>query len=166
MIVVPHFCAEERHHRDSASLFPRQRSQEVTLVTPLSTSSIQSSSPTSSSVVLVRSGTCTVLSRSARFPTLSYATIQGIDCLLAKFRSSVVMEETPRYRPKLCYHVDSQDLPTIGGLPDLDAIGTEVEFPPANNEHKRRRSRHDGGTIGLSPSRRGRGGYGSNYREG
>lgn len=97
---------------------------------------------------------------------VSYATIQGIDCLLAKFRNSVVMEEIPRYRPKLWYHVDSQDLPTIGGLPDLDAIGTEVEFPPPNNEQKRRRSRDNAGTIGLFPPRRGRGGYGSNYREG
>ena len=69
----------------------------------------------------------------------SYATIQGIDCLLAKFRNSVVMEEIPRYRPKLWYHVDSQDLPTIGGLPGLDAIGTEVVFPSPNNEQKRRR---------------------------
>ncbi|KEQ71137.1 hypothetical protein M436DRAFT_52047 [Aureobasidium namibiae CBS 147.97] len=97
---------------------------------------------------------------------VSYATIQGIDCLLAKFRNSVVMEEIPRYRPKLWYHVDSQDLPTIGGLPDLDAIGTEVAFPPPNNEQKRRRSRDNAGTIGLFPPRRGRGGYGSNYREG
>ena len=97
---------------------------------------------------------------------VSYATIQGIDCLLAKFRNSVVMEEIPRYRPKLWYHVDSQDLPTIGGLPDLDAIGTEVEFPPPNNEQKRRRSRDNAGTIGLFPPRRGRGGYNSNYREG
>jgi hypothetical protein len=99
---------------------------------------------------------------------VSYATIQGIDCLLAKFRNSVVMEEIPRYRPKLWYHVDSPDLPTIGGLPDLEAIGTEIAFPPPNNEQKRRRSRDNAGTIGLFPPRRGRGpnGPGSDYREG
>jgi hypothetical protein len=99
---------------------------------------------------------------------VSYATIQGIDCLLAKFRNSVVMEEIPRYRPKLWYHIDSTDLPTIGGAPDLDAIGTEAEFPAPNNEQKRRRSRDNAGTIGLYPPRRGRGpgGPGSYYREG
>ncbi|KAI4719938.1 hypothetical protein E4T48_03793 [Aureobasidium sp. EXF-10727] len=57
---------------------------------------------------------------------VSYATIQGIDCLLAKFRNSVVMEENPRYRPKLWYNVDSTDLPTIAGVPNRQAIGTEA----------------------------------------
>ncbi|KAG9759374.1 hypothetical protein KCU73_g3421, partial [Aureobasidium melanogenum] len=99
---------------------------------------------------------------------VSYATIQGIDCLLAKFRNSVVMEEIPRYRPKLWYHVDSTDLPTIAGLPDREAIGTEATFPPPNNEQKRKRSRDNAGTIGLFPPRRGRGPYGpgSHFREG
>jgi hypothetical protein len=40
---------------------------------------------------------------------VSYATIQGIDCLLAKFRNTVVMEEIHRYRPKLWYHIDSTE---------------------------------------------------------
>ncbi|KAH0371565.1 hypothetical protein KCU65_g1688, partial [Aureobasidium melanogenum] len=99
---------------------------------------------------------------------VSYATIQGIDCLLAKFRNSVVMEEIPRYRPKLWYHVDSTDLPTIAGHPDNEAIGTEAPFPPPNNEQKRKRSRDNAGTIGLFPPRRGRGPYGpgSHFREG
>ncbi|KAG9588115.1 hypothetical protein KCU77_g7467, partial [Aureobasidium melanogenum] len=99
---------------------------------------------------------------------VSYATIQGIDCLLAKFRNSVVMEEIPRYRPKLWYHVDSTDLPTIAGVPDTEAIGTEAPFPPPNNEQKRKRSRDNAGTIGLFPPRRGRGPYGpgSHFREG
>ncbi|CAD0109878.1 unnamed protein product, partial [Aureobasidium uvarum] len=99
---------------------------------------------------------------------VSYATIQGIDCLLAKFRNSVVMEEIPRYRPKLWYNVDSTDLPTIAGIPNRQAIGTEASFPPPNNEQKRKRSRDNAGTIGLFPPRRGRGphGPGSHYREG
>jgi hypothetical protein len=80
----------------------------------------------------------------------------------------VVTEEIPRYRPKLWYHIDSTDLPTIGGAPDRDAIGTEAEFPAPNNKQKRRRSRDNAGTIGLYPPRRGRGpgGPGSYYREG
>lgn len=32
---------------------------------------------------------------------VSYAAIQGIDCLLAKFRNSVIMEEYSAFRPKL-----------------------------------------------------------------
>jgi hypothetical protein len=99
---------------------------------------------------------------------VSYATIQGIDCLLAKFRNSVVMEEIHRYRPKLWYHIDSTDLPSVAGVPDRGAIGTEAPFPAPNNEQKRRRSRDNAGTIGLFPPRRGRGlnGPGSHYREG
>lgn len=45
---------------------------------------------------------------------------------------------------------EEQDLPTIGDLSDIDAIGTEVEVPLPNNEQKRRRSRDDAETIGLS----------------
>jgi hypothetical protein len=85
--------------------------------------------------------------------------IVGVDCLLAKFRDSVGLEEIPRYRPKLWNHVDS---------PDLETIGTAVAFPPPNNEQKRRRSRDNAGTIGLLPPRRGRShnSPGSDYREG
>ncbi|OBW64682.1 MAG: Formate/nitrite transporter [Aureobasidium pullulans] len=42
---------------------------------------------------------------------VSYATIQGIDCLLAKFRNSVIMEEAASCRPKLWYHHESDVLP-------------------------------------------------------
>ncbi|KAI5208502.1 hypothetical protein E4T39_01388 [Aureobasidium subglaciale] len=101
---------------------------------------------------------------------VSYATIQGIDCLLAKFRNSVVMEETPAFRPKLWYNIESTDLPVDEetGLPDYRAIGTEAPFPPPNNEQKRKRSRDNAGTIGLFPPRRGKGPYGpdAHYREG
>ncbi|KAI5209371.1 hypothetical protein AUEXF2481DRAFT_610513 [Aureobasidium subglaciale EXF-2481] len=101
---------------------------------------------------------------------VSYATIQGIDCLLAKFRNSVVMEETPAFRPKLWYNIESTDLPIDEetGLPDYRAIGTEAPFPPPNNEQKRKRSRDNAGTIGLFPPRRGKGPYGpdAHHREG
>ncbi|THZ09031.1 hypothetical protein D6C95_01406 [Aureobasidium pullulans] len=93
---------------------------------------------------------------------VSYATIQGIDCLLAKFRNSVIMEEAASCRPKLWYHHESDD------LPDTNAVGTEAPFPAPNNEQKRKRSRDNATTIGLFPSRHGRGPYGpgSHYREG
>ncbi|THX53844.1 hypothetical protein D6D06_05859 [Aureobasidium pullulans] len=42
---------------------------------------------------------------------VSYATIQGIDCLLAKFRNSVIMEEAASCRPKLWYHHESDVQP-------------------------------------------------------
>ncbi|THY89280.1 hypothetical protein D6C93_06953 [Aureobasidium pullulans] len=42
---------------------------------------------------------------------VSYATIQGIDCLLAIFRNSVIMEEAASCRPKLWYHHESDVLP-------------------------------------------------------
>ncbi|THY41419.1 hypothetical protein D6C91_09329 [Aureobasidium pullulans] len=42
---------------------------------------------------------------------VSYATIQGIDCLLAKFRNSVIMEEAASCRPKLWYHHELDVLP-------------------------------------------------------
>ncbi|THY69923.1 hypothetical protein D6C87_09100 [Aureobasidium pullulans] len=42
---------------------------------------------------------------------VSYVTIQGIDCLLAKFRNSVIMEEAASCRPKLWYHHESDVLP-------------------------------------------------------
>ncbi|CAD0111853.1 unnamed protein product [Aureobasidium uvarum] len=56
---------------------------------------------------------------------VSYATIQGIDCLLAKFRNSVVMEEIPRHRPQLWYSIDSTDLPTIACMLDIEAVGVD-----------------------------------------
>ncbi|THX60423.1 hypothetical protein D6D08_08760 [Aureobasidium pullulans] len=42
---------------------------------------------------------------------VSYATIQGIDCFLAKFRNSVIMEEAASCRPKLWYHHELDVLP-------------------------------------------------------
>ncbi|KAI5250783.1 hypothetical protein E4T42_04727 [Aureobasidium subglaciale] len=47
------------------------------------------------------------------------------DYLLAKFHNSVVMEETPAFRPKLWYNTESADLPTDEqtGFPDYRAIG-------------------------------------------
>lgn len=39
---------------------------------------------------------------SNKIAEISYATIQGKDCLVSKFRNSSVMLEAPEYRPKVC----------------------------------------------------------------
>ena len=46
--------------------------------------------------------------KSDKVAEISYATIQGKDCLVQKFRNSSVMLEAPHYRSKVC----SQDLST------------------------------------------------------
>ncbi|KAF2858178.1 hypothetical protein K470DRAFT_144463 [Piedraia hortae CBS 480.64] len=72
---------------------------------------------------------------------LSYATVQGYDCLVEKFRNSAVMSEAPDYRPKLWYTVDT--------APSPELIGQEAPFPPSNNASKRQRSHDNAGQIGL-----------------
>ncbi|KAL9623254.1 MAG: hypothetical protein Q9160_002360 [Pyrenula sp. 1 TL-2023] len=59
---------------------------------------------------------------------ISYATIQGKDCLVSKFRNSSVMLEQPDYRPKLY---------RTGNGPDA---GQPEEFPKPDNYMKMRRS--------------------------
>ncbi|KAF7587461.1 hypothetical protein BBP40_007206 [Aspergillus hancockii] len=59
---------------------------------------------------------------------VSYATIQGKDCLVQKFRNSSVMLEHPSFRPKI-FHTG------IGPL-----AGTEDRFPGPDNPSKMRRS--------------------------
>ncbi|KAI5365064.1 Putative mei2-like RNA recognition, RNA-binding domain superfamily [Septoria linicola] len=72
---------------------------------------------------------------------ISYATIQGIDCLTEKFRNSAIMSEFPDYRPKLWY--------TAADAPSQHLIGTEKPFPAPNNHTKTQRSHDNAGTIGL-----------------
>lgn len=40
---------------------------------------------------------------SEKVAEISYATIQGKDCLVQKFRNSSVMLEHPSFRPKVCF---------------------------------------------------------------
>ena len=68
---------------------------------------------------------------------VSYATIQGRDCLVAKFRNSSVMYENEKFRPKLF---------TTGTGP---LAGEEELFPGADNASKMRRSLENAGQIGL-----------------
>ncbi|EED12548.1 meiosis protein MEI2, putative [Talaromyces stipitatus ATCC 10500] len=68
---------------------------------------------------------------------VSYATIQGRECLIQKFRNSSVMLEDPSFRPKLFY---------TGTGP---LAGTEEPFPGPNNMSKMRRSVENAEQVGL-----------------
>ena len=54
---------------------------------------------------------------------ISYANIQGKECLIEKFRNSCVMDEDPSYRPKI-FHSN-------GPL-----VGREQEFTPPQKKHR------------------------------
>ncbi|ROW12336.1 hypothetical protein VMCG_00618 [Cytospora schulzeri] len=69
--------------------------------------------------------------KSDKVAEISYATIQGKDCLVQKFRNSSVMLEAPHYRPKLYYTVN-------GPAPEM--AGHEELFPEPDNQSKMKRS--------------------------
>lgn len=87
-----------------------------------------------------------------RLAEISYATVQGLDCCIEKFRNSSVMTEFVDYRPKLWLTKET--------APTKDLIGEQADFPPVNNETKHQRSLANATQIGLFPpqSRRGPGG--------
>lgn len=78
---------------------------------------------------------------------ISYATVQGYDCLVEKFRNSSIMDEYPGFRPKLWYTPES--------APDPSVVGQEKPFPPPNNASKKQRSHDNAGTVGLFAPNRG-----------
>lgn len=97
-----------------------------------------------------------------KYGQISYATIQGYDCLVEKFRNSAIMDECPGYRPKLWY--------TFQNSPDPALVGDEMTFPAPNNFTKKQRSQDNAGTIGLYASRSGhrggdRGGNGARHSQ-
>ncbi|KAK0776302.1 hypothetical protein LTR91_010898 [Friedmanniomyces endolithicus] len=77
----------------------------------------------------------------ARRVELSYATVQGYDCLVEKFRNSAIMSEYSEYRPKLWY--------TFMNAPQDTLVGEEAPFPGPNNLSKKQRSLDNAGQIGL-----------------
>ncbi|KEY82694.1 meiosis protein MEI2 [Aspergillus fumigatus] len=79
---------------------------------------------------------------------VSYATIQGKDCLIQKFRNSSVMLEHPSFRPKI-FHTGTGPL-----------AGTEDRFPGPDNPSKMRRSIENAEHIGLFAPR-----VGQQYRD-
>ncbi|RKF58583.1 putative rna recognition domain-containing protein 2 [Golovinomyces cichoracearum] len=69
--------------------------------------------------------------RSQKVAEVSYATIQGRDCLIQKFRNSCVMLELPIFRPK------------------ESRVGQEEPFPASDNPSKLRRSCENAEHVGL-----------------
>ncbi|KAI9749630.1 MAG: hypothetical protein M1815_002374 [Lichina confinis] len=74
---------------------------------------------------------------SDKIAEVSYATIQGKDCLVQKFRNSSVMLENPSFRPKV-FHTGTGPL-----------AGTEDKFPGPDNNSKMRRSIENAAHVGL-----------------
>lgn len=91
-------------------------------------------------------------SNSDKILEVSYATIQGQDCLIQKFRNSSVMHEYPGFRPKLWYTFDSDK------MPEDKKVGDEQTFPAADNMSKLTRSLDNAQAIGLYPPRGSRSG--------
>ena len=76
-----------------------------------------------------------------RVAEVSYATIQGFDCLVEKFRNSAIMEEYPLWRPAIFF--------TDLSAPQPWMAGREVRFPGADNMSKKTRSMDNAKTVGL-----------------
>ncbi|KJZ75987.1 hypothetical protein HIM_04443 [Hirsutella minnesotensis 3608] len=78
--------------------------------------------------------------KSDKVAEISYATIQGKDCLVQKFRNSSVMLEAPHYRPKLYFTSN-------GPMPEM--AGQEEPFPEPDNQSKMKRSCENAEHVGL-----------------
>ncbi|KAK7205948.1 RNA recognition motif 2-domain-containing protein [Myxozyma melibiosi] len=74
-----------------------------------------------------RAGTKWNRFNSEKICDISYANIQGKECLIEKFRNSSVMDQDAAYRPKIYYS-------------DGPHKGEEEEFPPPNNLNRKLRS--------------------------
>ncbi|KAL2381549.1 hypothetical protein RJ035_006399 [Blastomyces gilchristii] len=85
---------------------------------------------------------------SDKIAEISYATIQGKDCLVQKFRNSSVMLEHPSFRPKI-FHTGTGPL-----------AGSEDRFPGPDNPSKMRRSVENAEHVGLFAPR-----VGQQYRD-
>ncbi|KAG2417185.1 hypothetical protein HFD88_008403 [Aspergillus terreus] len=95
--------------------------------------------------VKMRAGRTWNCFNSDKVAEVSYATIQGKDCLVQKFRNSSVMLEHPSFRPK------------VGTGP---LAGTEDRFPGPDNPSKMRRSIENAEHVGLFAPR-----VGQQYRD-
>ncbi|KAK9478873.1 RNA recognition motif 2-domain-containing protein [Lipomyces japonicus] len=85
-----------------------------------------------------RAGTKWNRFNSEKICDISYANIQGKECLIEKFRNSSVMDQDAAYRPKIYYS-------------DGPLKGHEEEFPPPNNMNRKLRSLASIQQIGLFP---------------
>ncbi|TQW04390.1 hypothetical protein V2A60_007055 [Cordyceps javanica] len=77
--------------------------------------------------------------KSDKVAEVSYATIQGKDCLVQKFRNSSVMLEAAHYRPKLYFTSN-------GPMPEM--AGQEEQFPEPDNQSKMKRSCENAEHVG------------------
>jgi hypothetical protein len=89
---------------------------------------------------------CWVGYRSTKAAEISYATIQGREALVQKFRNSSVMQETPFCRPRLFFTFVDAEL-----TGKLRSAGVEQVFPRPDNLSKLQRSMDSARTIGLFP---------------
>lgn len=89
---------------------------------------------------------CWTAYRSSKAAEVSYATIQGREALVQKFRNSSVMQETPFCRPRLFLtYLDAE-------VSDkLRSTGTEQPFPRPDNLSKLQRSMDSARSVGLYP---------------
>lgn len=111
--------------------------------------------------------------------SMSYATIQGLDCLVDKFRNSSVMAEYPGYTAKMWYtwldvnDFESDSHSTYSSNQQLvvshnsssnivtrSMVGTERPFPGPDNQTKFQRSNANASQSELWAGNRGRGGFG------
>ncbi|KAK0803529.1 hypothetical protein LTR38_006103 [Friedmanniomyces endolithicus] len=77
----------------------------------------------------------------ARRVELSYATVQGYDCLVEKFRNSAIMSEYSEYRPKLWYTFMNAPEDTLKQR-SLDNAGQIGLYAPRSCHINRERGRH------------------------
>ncbi|KAJ6439979.1 meiosis protein MEI2 [Purpureocillium lavendulum] len=83
--------------------------------------------------------------KSDKVAEISYATIQGKDCLVQKFRNSSVMLEAPHYRPK--FSAMQLYFTSNGPMPEM--AGQEEPFPEPDNQSKMKRSCENAEHVGL-----------------
>ncbi|KAF2012689.1 hypothetical protein BU24DRAFT_484416 [Aaosphaeria arxii CBS 175.79] len=84
--------------------------------------------------------------RSTKAVEISYATIQGKEALVTKFRNSSVMQESPNCKPRLFNTFDDVQC----GL-SYSYVGTEQAFPEPDNIPKLQRSCASASQNGLFP---------------
>jgi hypothetical protein len=79
---------------------------------------------------------------------ISYANIQGKECLIEKFRNSCVMDEDPSYRPKIFHSTG----PLMGQEQEyLSYEKSDFSFPEPNNARRKLRSIACARQIGSAP---------------
>ena len=79
---------------------------------------------------------------------VSYANVQGIECLTTKFRNSSILKEAGEYQPRLWW--------TPSDAPTAYQVGHQKPWPASDNPAKLQRSIENAGQQGLFRTPRGR----------